>query len=799
MRSTILTLALGGLILAGCNRGGATPGSAVNDEGGSPASVIAGMVKAYRNAKTYDDSGVLIFRGIADGERQEDQPLPLSLAYSRPDKVRLHRFGVVLACDGEVRRAAILPVGGVAGIPDQVLETPAPLELKPANVCGDVMLEEAFSWDMSEIDPVRLGLLLTDDPLEAEADFAKDAKFLEEAVLEDRPCYCIEVPRGENASRTYWIDKETSVLRRLEIASPALKQKLDSEGEFSKLVARLELTGAQLDKPIDPAAFEFETPHTAVRVKRFVAPVNPPPQQLGAKVDAFEFEDLAGEKVAGSAWEGDIVVLDFWFTTCPPCRDSMPILEKLHQRYKDNERVKFFAVSIDPENVANDHLQSTLAEWGATAPILRDPEAHHQAIFQAPGAPSMYLLGPDGRIQAFKAGLSRNHSDFEHAIDRLLAGADVAKEALKTYDELQSKFEQELSEVAIEPESQLVEIVKTEIAPRSEPENIQLEEAWRATDLKQPGNLLTVKAKDGSVRIFALDGWNAVVELDQQGRVLARRDLELPENSGVSFFRTAVDAAGDRYFLATASRQPQVHLFDSEWKRLRSYPEGEDVHVGDGQLGDTDGDGKLEMIVGYWGVVGVQDVSLEGERRWANRTLENVVQLEVGPPDESGKRNVYCVSTRGTITPINSRGEQEADQVIANRAVVSLAIRDLDGDGESECCALVAAPGAGGAVEAVGLDADGEELWRYELPPGYLESPVDRIVAAQLAPGDGGWLLPAADGSIHLLNKNGQLVDRFNYGAKLTGLALAPIDGSPVLLVSTPANLTAWKLTPKSE
>ena len=56
------------------------------------------------------------------------------------------------------------------------------------------------------------------------------------------------------------------------------------------------------------------------------------------------------------------------------------------------------------------------------------------------------------------------------------------------------------------------------------------------------------------------------------------------------------------------------------------------------------------------------------------------------------------------------------------------------------------------------------------------------------------WLLPGTDGSIHILGADGKLLDSFNYGAELAGLATAELDGNPLLIVSTQDGLEAWKV-----
>jgi hypothetical protein len=58
----------------------------------------------------------------------------------------------------------------------------------------------------------------------------------------------------------------------------------------------------------------------------------------------------------------------------------------------------------------------------------------------------------------------------------------------------------------------------------------------------------------------------------------------------------------------------------------------------------------------------------------------------------------------------------------------------------------------------------------------------------------GQWVLPSADGSIHILSDEGKLIDQFNYGSALTGIAVTTIDGKPALLVATPTGIDAWQV-----
>ena len=105
------------------------------------------------------------------------------------------------------------------------------------------------------------------------------------------------------------------------------------------------------------------------------------------------------------------------------------------------------------------------------------------------------------------------------------------------------------------------------------------------------------------------------------------------------------------------------------------------------------------------------------------------------------------------------------------------------------------APQKIGDTVAVGVNLKGDRLWSYALPQGFLSQPIEPIIAGKLTSGPAGqWLLPGADGSIHILDADGKLLDSFNCGAALCGLATVEIDGKPALVVATPGGVEAWRV-----
>jgi len=116
--------------------------------------------------------------------------------------------------------------------------------------------------------------------------------------------------------------------------------------------------------------------------------------------------------------------------------------------------------------------------------------------------------------------------------------------------------------------------------------------------------------------------------------------------------------------------------------------------------------------------------------------------------------------------------------------------------GENYCGLSV---GKVGQYTAVGFDALGSVTWEYPLPPGEYVQQLPRVQSIRLTSGDGtndepsrGWLVAAANGSLHWLSEQGELVDRFDCGDILTGVTMWSVDDSTRLFVATTENLSAW-------
>lgn len=109
----------------------------------------------------------------------------------------------------------------------------------------------------------------------------------------------------------------------------------------------------------------------------------------------FAVPDLAGQAVRLSAYRGQVVLVNLWATWCPPCREEMPSMEKLHETLKDRGFV-LLAVSQDEGGIEG--VRQFVEQMKLTFRVLVDPDGEVGRKFGVWGYPESFLVDRDGRI-----------------------------------------------------------------------------------------------------------------------------------------------------------------------------------------------------------------------------------------------------------------------------------------------------------------------------------------------------------------------------------------------------------------
>ncbi|HID78405.1 MAG TPA: redoxin domain-containing protein [Planctomycetaceae bacterium] len=754
--------------------------------------VLKRMAQLYKAAASYGDHGRITIQGQIDG-RQLNQQADYLVAFQRPNKLRLQAYQGIVVCDGEALWAF------VASLPNQVVRRDGPAEITLRSLLFDRLLVEAIAQPWTQVYslmPLQVLLLVADDPLKTLLHGAREVERIESAAIGAASCYRIQLTRPDGRA-VLWIDEQSFVLRRVEFPTAALNKSL-AQGRIRDFSVVADLSDAQINGPIDSNAFAFVMPEQAETVEAFLPPNL---RLLGRPAPEFVFVDLEGNQITPATLAGKVAVLDFWATWCGPCRDSLPVLDQVYRQLDSKDRVAVLAVSVDDASVSDDQLRQTFKELGVELPIARDPRQFAGKSFYVTGIPATVLLDSEGKVQEMTAGFHAGYAnELSQKLQKLLAGEDIFQPSLEQFHADGQRILQWLADKADQDSywgPLAVAPPTAEIAQRTEPEKLRMKLLWRCRDLELPGNLLAVDGPQGTERILALEKESAVAELSPDGELLATHPLPVEPGEPMQLLRAVQAADGRRWFVVSASGAKQLHLLNDRLQPVLAYPPDVDrfphAGIGDVQAGDLDNDGVPEICVGYWGDVGVQGVSLEGRRLWRNRRLSQVLRMAVLGLDKLGRRNLLCTNQLGNLVMIDRAGNTVAEITVTGRPAIWVVSADLDGEDPMELCAL--SPTNEGGHVALGINLHGDVLWEYPLPAGMHEHAIEPVTAGRLlAHGPASWILAGPDGSIHVLSPTGQLIDRFHYGAALTGLAAARIGGQPALVVATPEGIDAWRI-----
>lgn len=118
-----------------------------------------------------------------------------------------------------------------------------------------------------------------------------------------------------------------------------------------------------------------------------------------------------------SAYEGKVVVLDFWASWCVPCRRSFPWLNAMREKYGDDGLV-IIGVNVDRER---DDAERFLAEYPADFTIFYDTDGRFAREYGVEAMPSSYVFGRDGELRVRHLGFKvQKQVDYEAALTAAL-------------------------------------------------------------------------------------------------------------------------------------------------------------------------------------------------------------------------------------------------------------------------------------------------------------------------------------------------------------------------------------------
>lgn len=121
-----------------------------------------------------------------------------------------------------------------------------------------------------------------------------------------------------------------------------------------------------------------------------------PAGAVGTLAPDFGAVTLEGDSLDLGELQGEAVLVNIWATWCPPCREEMPGLDALHERFIE-DGFRIVAVSIDSHRAARD-VREFVEAYGLGFTVLLDPHQRVTRAFRSVGVPESILLDREGRV-----------------------------------------------------------------------------------------------------------------------------------------------------------------------------------------------------------------------------------------------------------------------------------------------------------------------------------------------------------------------------------------------------------------
>jgi peroxiredoxin len=115
----------------------------------------------------------------------------------------------------------------------------------------------------------------------------------------------------------------------------------------------------------------------------------------------FTLPDLEGKPRTLSEFRGKWVVVNYWATWCPPCREELPELEVFHANHQEKDAV---VLGVNLEKISPERLREFVEEQFISFPVLRGQPRSRTELGVVPGLPTTYLVDPEGRVAARQVG-----------------------------------------------------------------------------------------------------------------------------------------------------------------------------------------------------------------------------------------------------------------------------------------------------------------------------------------------------------------------------------------------------------
>lgn len=117
---------------------------------------------------------------------------------------------------------------------------------------------------------------------------------------------------------------------------------------------------------------------------------------VGLDAPEVSLRDASGKTYLLSELKGSVVFVNFWASWCQPCKDEMPSIQGLYNRFKDDPRFRMLTVIYrDDYEKAKSFMRDNKYEF----PVFTDIEGRSARSYGVTGVPETYIIDKRGTLR----------------------------------------------------------------------------------------------------------------------------------------------------------------------------------------------------------------------------------------------------------------------------------------------------------------------------------------------------------------------------------------------------------------
>lgn len=778
--------------------------------------ILAKVRDAYSSSKSYSDHGEFILRYRLEGQlRQENHSY--ELAFRRPNELHLRLFNASLIGDASETAFAVNDPS-TNHMDQQVVVRDATQDLDLSAFFADpivayfaaggteIPLSPQVKNAHVELAHPALALLTNNTPPSWFGE-AKSAKRIKNQTIDGKSCYRIQIetPFGEYVA---WVDAKSWLIRRLEYPTKLLDPQLAESPQVRELEMYAELKEAEFDTSFPKTAFDFNLPDEVHKVRHFVTLPEPFPSELiGRKPSSFELPVLGGTTLSESTLQGKVTAL-LWMSSDPICEPIVRQFGQVRGKVESELPLQLITVCTEPQEKLNDvQLIQLVRDWDSNEMLARGDQTIGLGVFDVRALPTIVVLDEEGVIQFYRTVTDGAlEEELVAVLARVARGENVAAEMRDDYQKYLDEYQDQLAQASDRATDSNAHRQggTTPVTAASPPRAMDFEFLWRSSSFRSAGNILVVRDQ-GQERIFVLDGFRTVAELDQQGNEISRHELDLPDGVAITSLRRVRDDS-QVAFVGGSILGQSIWVFDDRWNTVGKVPDvpNAELHSGIRDFDVNVNEMPNDIVVAYWKEKGIARFSPQGTMTGENTRITQANSIIPFSTSEGFIDRYLVASNDGVLRVLDYNLQLVASPSVDGFGITHLFPAQLATESAANRDRIVGlgmAPIDDRKSQLVGFDANFTPKWSHTISADVFDNEIRfvfngsiRVPSSSIDSQIRCWFVARPDGTVYVFSEDGNWNDQFALGFTPTGIALSQTDDESILLVSHQDGVVAWRV-----